>query len=283
MEELILQFVANDESVNRYGYWIRTEGIRTENYLKNPVFLYQHNTFEMSIGKVIELKKEDGKLIIDVEFDKNDEEAVKIYNKYKNGFMSAVSVSFRDITTSDDSKWIKQGQQCATVIDCELLEISAVTLPGNANAVKLFDNSGEIMKLNFINNNKTNFMEEKIKILEQEIASLKLSLEEERRQKAEAMVDAHILRGAITNQERQIYVDQALQNYTEVSKILSAKLGKEVIDNFVNRISNNTPTHKNYRELAATEPETLKLMFEEDFEKFNKLYKAEYGVDYKKQ
>jgi len=48
-----------------------------------------------------------------------------------------------------------------------------------------------------------------------------------------------------------------------------------------NSIGGNT-TEKTYKQLAETEPQTLKDMFENDFPKFNELFKAEYGKDYQK-
>jgi ATP-dependent Clp protease, protease subunit len=45
---------------------------------------------------------------------------------------------------------------------------------------------------------------------------------------------------------------------------------------------NNAPTAKTYRQLLEHEPDALKALFENNFEEFNRLYKAEYGYDYVK-
>ncbi|MBN2262526.1 MAG: HK97 family phage prohead protease [Prolixibacteraceae bacterium] len=273
MERLVLDFTASDESLNRYGYWVRTEGIQTANYERNPVFLLQHNENSLSIGRVCELKKEMGRLTIKVEFDKDDPEAVKIYNKYKNKYMNAVSISFGNIVFTEAEDYIKQGQSRPTVFECELLEISAVSVPGNRNALKLFDETGTEMKLSFLTNNTA--METKktdatntdaIEKLKAEIESLKVENEKLKAGatgqnadnkntdtestadntsemkaellkiktlNAETLVDTHINRGALDKGERDFFVKAALSDYMATKTVLEKRKAPDALTKFV--------------------------------------------------
>lgn len=258
MKDLVLEFVFSDESVNRYKYWVRTEGIRTDAYMQNPVFLIHHDDYTAAIGKVIELKKTGGKLHGKVQFDSDDPEAVKIYNKYKNGYMKAVSISFGDITTTDAEEYIKPGQKYATIYECELLEISAVNIPGNRNALKLYGDKGEELQLSFITlNNNTVMDEETKKTLESKIEKLESEnitltgtvesltteketltkkvetlktekevlatrLDDHNKEQSKTLVDTHTKRGAILEMQRDTYEKKASEDYENTKKELEA-------------------------------------------------------------
>lgn len=127
-----------DDSVNRYGFRVLTAGIRIENYLKNPVLLFGHNTESLPIGRLEDIRMElNGSMTALPVFDENDKMALAIKEKFENNFMFAASIHFNPITLSDDPKLAIPGQTDSTVVECELLEVSMVTIPGNANAVAL--------------------------------------------------------------------------------------------------------------------------------------------------
>ena len=52
-----LDLIFNNNKINRYGFRVLTEGINTENYMKNPVVLAYHEDRQVSVGKTIELTK----------------------------------------------------------------------------------------------------------------------------------------------------------------------------------------------------------------------------------
>ena len=103
-------FIVSTDAVNSYGYRILTEGIDTEQYMKNPVVLYMHNrgfgtlTGSEIIGRTVSLKKEAGKLIAEVEFDEQDDFAKKIAAKVEGGFIKMSSLGADIIETSSDPK-----------------------------------------------------------------------------------------------------------------------------------------------------------------------------------
>lgn len=128
-----LTFVMNDESVNSYGFRVLTDGIDTERFLKNPVALYMHARSRelLPIGKWIELKKEDGKLIGTLEFDEDDDFAVKLFKKCEKGILNGTSIGIQNIRVNETDDDV-------VVEACELQECSLVDIPSNANAVRLY-------------------------------------------------------------------------------------------------------------------------------------------------
>ncbi len=143
-----MPIVLNTEDVNRYGFWIKTEGIKTQNFQKNPVLLYMHDDWSSSalpIGRIENIRKENGMLLGDPVFDMDDEFAAKVANKYNNGFLFAASIQIDPLTTSDAPEYIKAGQTRSAVLACDLLEASIVKVPGQPNAVKM--SAGEDAKI----------------------------------------------------------------------------------------------------------------------------------------
>lgn len=127
-----------DDSVNRYGFRVLTAGIRLDNYRKNPVLLFGHNTESLPIGRLDDIRVEpNGSMTALPVFDENDKLALAIKDKFDNGFLFAASIHFEPITLSDDPKLALPGQTDSTVVECDLLEVSMVTIPGNTNAVAL--------------------------------------------------------------------------------------------------------------------------------------------------
>jgi len=138
--------VLSTEDVNRYGYRVLTSGIRTENFLRNPVLLYDHNLFsDLPIGKVENLRVENGKLVGDPIFDEDDERARMVKAKYDKGMLNAASIGIQILKTSESPDDMVAGQTRPTVVECDLLEVSIVAIPANPNAVKLSLEEGQTL------------------------------------------------------------------------------------------------------------------------------------------
>lgn len=115
-----IRFIASTEGVKRDGKDLAADGWRTANYQSNPVVLWSHGMISSipPIGKAaVELRGNE--LVADVTFDRGDEFAREIERKYRDGYMSAVSVSWDDL--DGDSR--------------DLLEISAVPVPADPDAL----------------------------------------------------------------------------------------------------------------------------------------------------
>ncbi len=218
-EVLEHDFIVCDNTVNRYGWRLLVAGIELDGFLKNPVCLVQHFTYSMPVGKWKNLRVEGEELKGTVEFDRNDEDAVKLYWKYKDGFMNAVSLNILPIEESDEKDMLLATQKYPTVIKSELLEISLVTLPGQKNAVKLSTPEGGEYKLNLITTNqKTNMAKE-----EKTIEQLNEELDAQKKLNAENLVLRHKERGVVQDGEVDSLKELALSNYTAVSKMLDAR------------------------------------------------------------
>lgn len=146
-------FVISDESVNSYGFRTLTDGIDLTLFKKNPIALWVHKRMWglreeiLPIGRWVNLRKENGKLLGDLEFDEDDDFAVKLQKKVDKKIINMVSPGLRPLTWSDDPKHIEKGQTRATLIKCIVREISLVDIGSNGNALRLFDDGGEEINL----------------------------------------------------------------------------------------------------------------------------------------
>lgn len=153
------RYVLSSGMVNRYKYRIVPEGLKLENYRANNVILYNHKG--SSVGKMLDLQIIDGKLTGIPEFDLDDENGKDLDRKYRKGYLNAFSIYHEPIKVSDDKALLMEGQTRATVIESELLEVSAVDVPGDAGAVRHALSNDQsiddiIPMLTLSNNNKVN-------------------------------------------------------------------------------------------------------------------------------
>ena len=143
-------FVVSDENVlNSYGFRVMTDGIDLSQYEKNPLVLWMHKrpgTWNgandkdkevFPIGKAVSLRKEDGKLIADIEFDGDDEFAGKVEQKVANGIIRMTSPGLEPVALSDEEKYLLPGQTGMTLTRSKLMEISVVDFGSNPNALRL--------------------------------------------------------------------------------------------------------------------------------------------------
>lgn len=136
---MITGVTGSTAAIDRYGEIIDQESWDLKHYKKNPVILWAHNlTFgedRPPIGRAAKVKVEDGSLMFDIQFDMADPFAADIFRKYKEGFLNAFSVGFipHRVERVDDEK---QPNLRAVLKDNELLELSAVPVPANPEALQ---------------------------------------------------------------------------------------------------------------------------------------------------
>lgn len=135
-------FVISDESVDRQGEVIKQDGWDLENFKKNPVILFGHDSWELPIGKAVDIYTEGDKTYAVIEF------AVDIYDKaktiwemVKRGILNTVSVGFMNMEYVDGEDYDN-----VELTKNELLEISIVPIPANPNAIVLAAKDGLISK-----------------------------------------------------------------------------------------------------------------------------------------
>lgn len=143
--------IVSTEAVNSYGSRVLTSGIDLSQYERNPVLLWMHRrSWEpgaMPIGKVENLRIEDGKLIGTPVFDQNDDFAKRIESKWENGFLRMASAGLEPIETTPDPALVLPGQTRETVTRSKLVEVSIVDIGGNDEALQLYGEEGKLLKL----------------------------------------------------------------------------------------------------------------------------------------
>lgn len=149
--------------MNCYGYRILTDGIDTEQYMRNPIVLFMHKRNDFApkgnevIGRTISLKKENGQLIAEVEFDEADEFAKQIAGKVERGFIRMASLGADILETSMEPSVLLPNQVLETVTKCKMTELSIVDIGGNDEALKLSKNGQpaqlQLQKINSKENN----------------------------------------------------------------------------------------------------------------------------------
>ena len=127
-------FVASEESEDRFGDVVTARGWELRNYRKNPVVLFGHDHSIPAIGAVRNIGTEGRRLMATVEFDMDDPFAAMLAQKFRGGFMRAVSVGFRPLAferreSGGEFVGFKFTSQ-------ELLELSAVPVPAHPAALK---------------------------------------------------------------------------------------------------------------------------------------------------
>lgn len=127
-----IRFVASTENLGRDGMVIEQRGWKLDNYRANPVVLWAHDYRgeHLPIGRTVDLVTPGRTLVSDVVFDQDDEFAVAIERKYRAGFLNTVSVGW-DILDFAPGR----GSEPPRVTGADLLDISAVPVPGDPHAL----------------------------------------------------------------------------------------------------------------------------------------------------
>ena len=205
-------FVLSDESVNCYGYRVLTDGIDTAQFEKNPVMLYGHDSDRLPIGRWTNIRKEDGRLLADAEFDLNDPFAAQIADKVERGVIRCCSIGFEIVSVSDAADLMLPGQRQGTVTGALLLECSICAIGANRNAMVLKHNgaaetleAGDILHLSmeiYLENH--NNMDEQNNTLEQKVATLEQQLQELGNEKATLSQQKSELETKVAELESQV-------------------------------------------------------------------------------
>ena len=224
-------FILSDESVNCYGYRVLTDGIDTTQFERNPVMLYGHDSDRLPIGRWTNIRKEDGRLMADAEFDLNDPFAAQIADKVEQGVLRCCSIGFEIVAVSEDTKLMLPGQTQGTVTRALLLECSVCAIGANRNAMVLKHGTGETLEagdilhlsLELENQNENNDMEQTNQQLQERIAALeteKQGLCDEKatllRQKAELESQVAELGTKVTELNAQLEA----QHKAEITKLI---------------------------------------------------------------
>ena len=138
-KDMAISFVLLDSSLTTYNVSINVDGVDTTQFEKNPVMFYQHNDWNMPVGRWENLRKENGQLLADAVFDYEDtnEDVQRMIKKVENGFIKMASCGLVDLEVSNDP--VLLNNNLTVVSKCRLREASIVAIGGNHNAIRLYD------------------------------------------------------------------------------------------------------------------------------------------------
>ena len=119
--------IASTENEDRLGDVVLASGWDLRSFKKNPVLLFAHNYTQPPIGLAKNIKVEGKKLMFEPVFHGITELSRQVKQLYEEGIMKAFSVGF--IAKELDEK------NSNIITKSELLEISAVPVPANAEAL----------------------------------------------------------------------------------------------------------------------------------------------------
>jgi len=129
-----VEWTMSDESVDRDKEVIRADGWNLKAFKKNPVVLWGHDNTRPAIGKVLNPRIKEGRLIGKIKFDPKDVDpfADMISEKVKIGTIQAGSVGFKPLQIE-----VGEGEDPdvkLTYLKQELREFSICNIPANPNA-----------------------------------------------------------------------------------------------------------------------------------------------------
>lgn len=142
----------HDESLNTLGFWMTTSGANLEEIRKNPVLLYNHNDYARPVGRLENIRVENGGLVGDPVFDLLDTRengGAALASQYERDFIRMGSVgAWPPEEISTDPLLMKPGQTRPTVTKWTVREVSICSIGANHNALAFFDRkTGEQIEL----------------------------------------------------------------------------------------------------------------------------------------
>jgi HK97 family phage prohead protease len=130
------EMLVSNAAVDREGDRIMPEGCDAAGYLKNPVILFGHDFRSIPIGSCTGLDVSKAGIRARWKWNAEDELGGRVMRAWNGGFIRSASIGFipkagrpNDVGGVDISKW-------------ELLEISLVPIPANAEAVRALKSLG---------------------------------------------------------------------------------------------------------------------------------------------
>lgn len=151
-KDRFITFVASDETVDSYGDILRVDGCDLSRFKSGAAaFICSHNIYDISgsCGVIVNAKKgknegsPNGKaVLVTVYFPtaEEDEDADKIFRKFKARTLNAVSVGFHPIeykvpSSQEEAKKMGLGKNGIEFVKWAPYELSAVTVGANPNAL----------------------------------------------------------------------------------------------------------------------------------------------------
>lgn len=134
----IFEAMISTETIDRQGDIVRATGAVLDNYMKNPVVLWDHNYHERPVAKALNVEILPGRgLKSTFQFPARgiSRRIDEIRDLWQEGFLNAVSIGFIPLASRPINPNDKWGSQEYT--RWELLEYSICPVPANQEALRL--------------------------------------------------------------------------------------------------------------------------------------------------
>lgn len=125
-----LEAIVSDESLDSHGDVVDSATWDLTRYRSNPVVLFQHR-HDQPIGRSEKVWIEGTQLHARMVLS-DTERAREVMQLFSDGSLRAFSIGFRVGRIADE---VRGGRNVTRLLDCELFEISAVSVPSNPNAL----------------------------------------------------------------------------------------------------------------------------------------------------
>jgi hypothetical protein len=169
------EYLLTDSSVNCYGFRLDTNGYMLEEFQKNPIGYHMHAREKGVLVKWSDFRKEGDKVYAKPIINMSHERAEQTIAEIENGFLNAASVGhlvFLEYT--DDPSLKLDGQTSYTVTKWYNRECSLVDIPGNFNALALYDQFERPIQLADFTGTKIQLNMKKFEFNPAQLAAMKL-------------------------------------------------------------------------------------------------------------
>lgn len=136
----VIRFTGTTSDEDRMGDTVQASGADVGPYVKNPVFLWSHDHKTPAVGRCIRLMVSDKKIEFDIQFAETPL-GKDLFYLYSERFMSATSIGFLPLEMPE-KRGAEEGGRYSSMGSgynfkkWELLELSAVDVPANPNALR---------------------------------------------------------------------------------------------------------------------------------------------------
>lgn len=260
------KFVLNDETkVNQYGFRVLNAGLDLERFRANPVLLDSHRAWgtEGVIGRWENIQVEGNLLTAEAVFNEADPLAKSIADKVAGGFLRGASLGLNPYSMDN---FVSNGA-AYDLLKAEVLEASIVSIPNNANAIKLYAATDQGMKeikdsevpqillmANEITNYKSKPMN-KIKLTALAAMAIALNADQEH--------DVDTVNAGILKLKADLdAANQKIAGMEQLDADKKAKLAAEMVDNAIKAGKIEATERETYIQLHAANPDLAKSVIE---------------------
>ena len=136
------KFIITTANIDRYNDIVQSKGGKLEAYAKNPVVLWNHNSWDHPIGKSLSQQVTDKEIIADAQFHSVTDNAKITLLLLQGGYLKATSIGFIPMEwterTAEPNEELYHSPYTNIIREYtkwDLLEFSVVTVPANTGAV----------------------------------------------------------------------------------------------------------------------------------------------------